>query len=236
MKTLRQIITEAKLVDNLAGELESHYDNNSLDNEQSNVLKAYTRNYASQVNSHLWNRYQGNGHIEDDKEHANNIKTLDSFVNRKRTPKDITVYSSTRHNPKNIEDKDGIVNHPAYFSGSISPHVALRRASFNNKSHVDGERHVIRIVFPKDWKGGGYVGNHSNSRDELEYLAKRGLRMRHTGKIQKIKYNKPKKDAFYWMDKDTSYNQKKALLKTYDGIANYIHVHHMELVPDKKEE
>jgi hypothetical protein len=218
MKTLRQIIEESKLIDGLNSELEQHYNPADYTPDEKDSLKHYTTSRGSSaINNVLWNNHLGEGSEDHETEYLNQHEPhLDSALAKKRTPKAFTVYSATRHNPKNrIFGTDNTLEFPAYTSTSINPEVAFKHAhTTDNQGHY----HAIKFHVPAEFKGAAFLNKDLSSiPSEQEVLLKKGLKARYTGKTTIVKYNEQKK-----------YNMKN------QGESKIIHLHHMTIEHDNE--
>ena len=97
-------------------------------------------------------------------------------------------------------NSEKIVHHPAYLSASLGYRVARGFSQTGEK----GDRHVLAINIPKG-SHGAYIGEHSFSSDEKEFLLPRGSNLKYN-KTEESKYEHP------------SFGMLK------------VHTHHMDLV------
>jgi len=166
---------------NLHDSLLNHY--KPLDDYQhADAVNDYT-GHSRPVNNHLWQQH-GASAIKtgsDETDHEWNIKTLDHVLQAHKTPHPITVFSGIRYDPRKKMNSEGIVHHPAYLSTSISK---LRAKGFGttHENQYDQygirQHHVLKIRVPKGHSG-IYAYNHSQAREEREFILPRGLNLRH---------------------------------------------------------
>lgn len=190
-------------------ELESKHHNMTNYNQHMRSIRDYTGDSTTH-NSTLWRMHTGElpkalaGH--DMREH---IGPLDRALKANKITTDVDTYSSTRHDPRTMKNKNGIVHHPAFLSTSVDPMVAVRKDNNatdteldNGKTRVD--HHILHIPVPKGQKG-FYVGenrDYTKYVHEKELILPRGLKMKHE---YTDTYKHPKHDL-------------------------YLHIHHMSIV------
>ena len=145
---------------NNAKRLEKHYDYDKADVDDIHD------NYGNEsygLNSSLW---KGANHPS--------APIIDDIMNRYKTPKKMVVYSGSANDPRKHMDKEGIVNHPAYLSTSLSHHIAkgFTHSNYDEAGHT--HRHLYRISVPKD-----HPSIFTNAMAEQELILPRNTKLRH---------------------------------------------------------
>jgi len=163
--------------------------------------------YSRELNSYHWDKHQGETDPYLKPEHIDRLEKqtndLDTVLQQKKTPKNLTVHSGIGYDPRAKMNSEGIVHHPAYLSTSFDTNTA-ENFSIRNSEHIDGvhHRHVLKINVPK----GTPSAMHFDGEQEL--VLPRGTNLRH------IKTTKKQGTATHG---EASYK--------------YInHIHHMEVV------
>ena len=156
--------------------LTKHYSALLTNKYHKEHIREYTRN-SSPLNSYHWDKHKNEVGIH--KDYEQNTKNLDNALHSYKSPEDLTVWSSTIHNPEKLKNKEGIVHHPAYLSTSILQHVALDR-DINSTDDSEGNRHhhILKIHVPKE-SHGAYVYHISKIPGEHEFLLPRGSNLKH---------------------------------------------------------
>jgi hypothetical protein len=103
-----------------------------------------------------------------------NIVSLDEALHVHSTPHDFVVFSGIDpEHAKNIISNDR-VQHPAYLSTSLAPHVAASFAKFKPDEKSNGiEGHILKIHVPKGHPG-AFVGHMDATLGEHELILPRG--------------------------------------------------------------
>lgn len=167
MKQLRLIFE-----DEPSDPLSAHYNYSSSEKKQ---LRMYS--VDSSINNDLWNKHQHKHSVYSS--HRVDTAPFDSIVNKHKTPHALTLYSSSRHDPENLKNSEGIVHHPAYLSASTDKNVAHNMIK-NNQYDARGQeyQHIYKIHVPAGHPG-AYVGEHSAMSHEKEFILPRGTNLRH---------------------------------------------------------
>jgi len=157
--------------------LTAHYKH--FDQWHLRKLKKYS-DESEATNNYLWQRHKrrtiGNGHERGGE--SSNVQKLDEATQIHKTPEAMTVYSGVQYDPRKKMNKEGIVHHPAYLSTSLR-HSIAEGFAYNQKD--DGAtRHVLHIHLKKGTTG-AYIGDHSHSPPEREFLLPRGTNLKHQG-------------------------------------------------------
>src|SRR5579863_9772864 len=88
-------------------ELSKHYNFNLPPKETTkNVLRRYT-DTSFGINRHLWQKHLGTEGLEksyDEKKYMPVVDAIDKHLQEYKTPKAMTVYSGTRHDPRINKD------------------------------------------------------------------------------------------------------------------------------------
>jgi hypothetical protein len=145
----------------------------ALDNYQS---------YSKSVNNYHWSKHKNTPYVDSvmtEHDAKKNSEGLDKFINMKKTPSKLVVYSGTKHDPQTMKNSEGIVHHPAYLSTSLDQNVAESFARKNITGYRD--MHMLKIHVPKGHPA-TYVPSSLNnpfSRKEEELVLPRGLNLKH---------------------------------------------------------
>jgi len=170
-----------------ARSLTQHYSGLLTNSKQKNAIKSYTKD-SYPLNHQLWknsphnqdkeNLFGGAGNTQraDLKEVTKHLdKALDSY----RTPHDLTVWSSTTHDPRVEKGSSDYVHHPAFLSTSIYKPVAMDRDINSHRDNQgDTHHHILQIHVPKG-SPGAYIDHVSHNPGEKEFLLPRGLNLRY---------------------------------------------------------
>jgi len=198
--------------------LSKHYNRFNLDEKTIDSIQHYSSD-SSHINGHLWNNYKNKVKSMntvpdyDVKKIQNTIENLDSAMKSHKTPHELTLWSGSKHDPRDWMDKNSIVHHPAYMSTSLVSNKSAQFASYNpkiiDKGNFLGNKHEIRNIYKihvPEGHPGMYIGHISSLSSEREFLLPRGTNLRHI----KTEYHSPDR-----------------------GQYGKIHtkVHHMEVVP-----
>jgi len=201
---------EFEAIHNQHRALSNHYKFSSR--QQLEHIHEYTKNDAAGINNALWNDHENK--TEDAKIHFGpTIRSLDSAMKVHKTPEDMTVYSSSVHDPREKKGSNDVVHHPAYLSTSIDPKIAHQRdmnivhkvADDDDNRFVE-HHNILKIHVPAGSKG-AYVAHHSNYSREKEFILPRGTKLLHHSTDTTIK---PREDN--WSED------------------RHTHVHHMSVV------
>jgi len=127
--------------------LSAHYNYSSSEKKQ---LRMYS--VDSSINNDLWNKHQHKHSVYSS--HRVDTAPFDSIVNKHKTPHALTLYSSSRHDPENLKNSEGIVHHPAYLSASTDKNVAHNMIK-NNQYDARGQehQHIYKIHVQPDTLG-----------------------------------------------------------------------------------
>lgn len=167
-------------------------------------IHAYTQ--GSLTNRYLWNRHLKKQDINKNAEDITN--RLNHSLHFHKTPKDLTVYSSTIHNPEQKKNSEGIMHHPAFISTTIDKDYA---DSWFNKSYEHNEEgkrihHILKIHVPKG-SPGAYVEHFTAVPGQHEFIIPKG---------SNLKYH----------------HTEKLISPSKDDVIN--HYHHVSLEPESK--
>jgi hypothetical protein len=205
MKLLREITSNEDVKANFenANKLMNHYKMNSFPKAEQSAIQNYTHSSVD-MNDYHWRKHKFPGNHEPKKE--TETKHLDSALARHTTPHDLSLYSSTRHDPRTMKNAKGIVHHPAYLSTTIHKPVAMSR-DMNDSTDSNGDHHlhVLKIHAPKG-SPGAYVDHISKHQGEYEHILPRGSNLKYHSTETTSKHNP-------WLDKK-----------------QFTHVHNMELM------
>jgi len=133
-------------------ELMDHYKPHLLSEPHKKIIKNYTSD-SEDMNGYLW-KHRNNPDI-----HAGSpqslpyahIKKLTNIINDHHAPKDIEVWSSTRHDPRKLKDKNDHLYHPAFLSTSHKKIVAESRDQNSVRDkNGDEDLHILHFTIPKD--------------------------------------------------------------------------------------
>ena len=165
----------------LIGRLEKHYKHPEIDHIH---LYNYTAD-SSELNNHLWKSHKGE-EIPDDvnsKFRVRDIDRLSKIMDKHKTPEAMTVWSKSRHDPRELKNKDSVVHHPAFLSTSIRKSYVESARGFGNRNTTkkDGitHHHVFKINVPKGHKGVYIPDEHSVDNQAKEFVLPKGLNMKH---------------------------------------------------------
>ena len=175
------------------------------------------------MNSHLWQQhgksdiYRGMLNVEPHVDLDSHIKNLDYMINSHKTPKSMTVWSGTFHDPRELKDKNDMVHHPAYLSTSLlrntaqnftTRSLAPEKYPYDEKGKKIRNHHILKIHVPEGHHG-IYASGIGYDDSEQEFILPRGTKMKYLRTVKKINNN-----------------------HQYDAIHD--HIHHMEVIPDDK--
>jgi hypothetical protein len=140
--------------DDTISRLETHYSKGS-----QSGLSDYTA--VPTVNKYLWDKHKG-GTTNSDLE--NKVHEMDITLSSKKTPEKLNVWSKSKHDPRELKDKDNIVHHPAFLSTSIRKSVP--ESIYNSRSVVKDKNgvnhhHIYNIEIPKNHPG-AYIPDKVN--------------------------------------------------------------------------
>ena len=186
--------------DNLYKSLRSHYYN--YENIHNKQLHTYIRD-SFPLNYYHWSPSKSEEAGVSKSRLKSQTKILDSAMKAHKTPKGMTVWSGTFHDPRERKNKQGIVRHPAYLSTSIRRIVGETFADIHEDNEVG---HLLKIHVPKGNEG-AYVGHLNYSKGEHEFILPRNTKMR-------------------YLKTDTD----NRIL--YTGREYKQHIHHMEVIPN----
>ena len=167
----------------LEGRLTKHY---SRLGGLGGTLRNYT-NYSGGINSYLWNKHKNtdehkNASADHHETMNSHIEAMDSALKVHKTPEPLTLYSKSRHDPRNLMDKDNIVHHPAYLSTSIQKNVPEHNYRDRNITRTnDGrnEHNFYKINVPKDHPGAYIQDAHSIDKYAKEFVLPRGTKLKY---------------------------------------------------------
>ena len=188
--------------------LSDHY--SKFSSRQLGHIHQYTKNDAMGINHTLWEDHKNKTNTAKDFGPA--IRSLDSAMKVHKTPEDMTVYSSSVHDPREKMGPDKTVHHPAYLSTSIDPEIAHGRdvnAVYRGEglgSKLSEHHNILKIHVPAGSKG-AYVAHHSNYSREKEFILPRGTKLLHHGTDTTFK------------PRENDWNSDR-----------YTHIHHMSVV------
>jgi hypothetical protein len=186
-----------------------HYGGNDHD-----ILKRYTGSLSKYVNTDLWNAHKK----ETDPKlgrFSSEIGQLDKAISAKKAPRNITVYSGVKVDPRKMMNKNKVVHLPGYTSTSYGKHIAEgfgyddEQKSGNPDVHI----HVIRTVIPEGHSAAG-IEHISLNTGEHEIVLPRGLYMKHIKTVRHVK------------------TVKGFPIDNIPDRKEYTHIHHMKIVPD----
>lgn len=170
----------------LGSRLEKHY---KYPENEEKVLNRFTYS-SSELNNHLWNDHkqkrEGYQKNLDDHEEDARIKgvyephNLDKALNRHKTPEDMELFSNSRHDPREIMNKDGVVHHPGYMSASINRNVS-KNLKWNMKYKGKESHHHIWHMNIKKNSPGAYVNHLSNVPGQYEFVLPSGRNYKYNG-------------------------------------------------------
>ena len=205
----------------LSNKLTNHYGDLLKKTEHSKALQSYTvKSYS--INNDLWNNHEKKGEFSPEfAAHSpgsaktaylamkENTRPLDKALKDYKTPHELSVWSSSIHDPRIKKNSEGLMHHPAYLSTSIYKPVAMNR-DINSKEDDSGDyhHHILKIHVPEGHPG-AYVNHISSHPGEYEFLLPRGLNLKHI-------HTDHQKTTIY-----NYYKEKYATKHTY--------IHHMEI-------
>lgn len=191
MKTLKSIL-EGWKEDNSDNKKERN--NKNFDNHNKFVSKHYNKYNSTQqesiyhykegsnINDYLWKSHKGDYrkipyHEKD--EFGYHSEVLDDAMNVHKTPHKMILYSGTRHDPRELMNKEGIVHHPAYLSTSTNRDIAERFSTHNLLPDKGGMRrhHVYKIHVPENQ--GGIAIPNDDEKYENELVLPRDTNMKY---------------------------------------------------------
>ena len=162
MKLLRLILEEEDwkaaqkrrkaIEDDHINTLTKHYA--SVADPHSSTLKDYTQQ-SYPINNALWKAHTGKSMITSNEPQEHKIAAMDKITHLKTTPRDMTVYSKSLHDPRELKNENGIVHHPAFMSTSVKSSLSSGYYADRNVQHKDGEEHhhQYQINVPKGSHG-----------------------------------------------------------------------------------
>lgn len=221
MKTLNQI-TES--VSQYAPILKKMHSPKHYKPEHADALRDYTES-SRDTNDMLWEHHhnnKGKPYIPDQEDiegdGGSHIHHLDNAIKSKLTPKPMTVYSGTKHDPRHMQKSGGMVHHPAYLSTSLDHKIAKNFAKMHGEEDVpdgdeDQHHHILKINVPKGHPH-AYLENGitTNTNEEHEVLLPRALNLKHVKTTTKASIiRRPEKFG--------------------GSLTKYVHTHEMQL-PD----
>jgi len=189
MKKLRVILQEedwkAKVAKQKASEdsniaaLTTHY-------KDADKFSGTFHNYTGEsygINDALWSKHSGKPSIlKNPKNEDAGIGAMDRATHFKTTPKDITVYSRSMHDPRDLKNEEGIVHHPAFLSSSLRKVVPTAYFPDRNVVKKDGiyHHHIYHIDVPAG-SHGVYINDKHNidKRGIHEFVLPKGSNLKH---------------------------------------------------------
>lgn len=141
-----------------------------------NAVKDYTEYDAGATNEHLYSKAAGkrDGRA---KHFKSAIGHLDKATTAFSLSHPLDVYRGTSFNPSE-QVKDGILHLPGFTSTSLSKHSAAGRSRHLHKDRNQmPHKHIIHFRLKPGQKG-LYVGDHSSTPREKEFLLPRNLKAR----------------------------------------------------------
>ena len=157
----------------LKNTLDKHYS----DLPHPNRLKEYG-NSGAYLNNYLWNKHKGDKHVTPlyDKQ----ASEMDEALHKHKTPQEMTVWSKSIHDPRELKNSEGIVHHPAFLSTSVHKHIPEQE--FQHRNTVISKsgakvNNIFKIKVPKDHPG-AYISHVTGSRYS-EFVLPRGTNMKH---------------------------------------------------------
>jgi hypothetical protein len=159
----------------LANKLTNHY--TGLEDHHY-VLHKFTSD-SKDVNSYLWEKHKDKN-LKDLKTEEK-INNIDKTLNIHKTPEDMTVWSKSKHDPRELKNSEGIMHHPAYFSTSIKKSVAEQHFQSRNIVKRDGinHHHIFKINVSKGSKGVYIPDEHSVDFRAKEFLIPHGQKLKY---------------------------------------------------------
>jgi hypothetical protein len=179
MKTFKQYLIESIINDHDL--LTKHYKPLYHDPKSSSLIN-YVGTGSYNMNNRLWTTHKGEPYHDDiDEEYIDeHIKNLHDITTSHQTPKALTVWSGTRHDPRKMMNSEGIMHHPAFLSTSLSKKTAKDFANqgskFDFKTGVRSH-HIMKIKIPKGHPG-YYVGGDGGD-GEHEFILPDATNLKH---------------------------------------------------------
>jgi len=144
-------------------------DKSSIHPDHFNTIFNYTK-YSRTLNSHLWKKEIHGTEIPKNVQSIQN--KLDSAIDTSKKINDsFIVYSGVKNRKSTMPEhlsNFGEVSFPSYISCSSSPRVANEFAEHDD----NGNKHILRIRIPNNFKHGTFIANMSEHPYEKEYLIK----------------------------------------------------------------
>lgn len=150
---------------------------------EQGAIKKYTFD-SGPLNKHLFSIHKSGKPLSP--RHAPLVRDMDSAMSRNKLHKPLTVFSGTHFDPNEEASKNSSrhVHLPAYTSTSLDAPTArvfavthLPYTGRNVRSGEKGVKHVLRIHLPEGHHG-FYIGQHSSSGQEHEFIMPRNTRLR----------------------------------------------------------
>ena len=151
---------------------------------EQGAIKKYTFD-SGPVNKHLFSIHKSSKPLSP--RHAPLVRDMDSALNRHKLHKPLTVFSGTKFDPNEEASKNSSrhVHLPAYTSTSLNAPTARVFAEthvpYKGRNRRTGDpksvQHVLRIHLPEGHHG-FYIGQHSSSGQEHEFIMPRNTRLR----------------------------------------------------------
>jgi hypothetical protein len=157
-----------------------HYSN--FDKDEAKNIERYTIS-SRHLNNHLWEKHKGETTDHDpdeDKMHEKEASDLDSSLTKNKAPESFTVWSKTRHDPRTLMNKEGIVHYPAFTSTSIRRSIA-QNLPWGYTKGEDGKNHhhIIVAKIDEGSNDGAYTDHMSRVSSQGEFTLKRRINMKH---------------------------------------------------------
>lgn len=174
-------------IQQLHKQLSIHYGKPLRMDHNESLNKYFNSAGAEEINNKLWSHYKSKtNETKNNIEKDPYIKPLDAHLDGHKTPSAFTVWSGSRHDPRDWMNKEGIVHHPGYLSTSLHPGVARRFSNYSIDNYGVKNPNILKINIPKNHPG-SYIGHISYHDGEKEFLLPRGTNLRHV----KTDYVKP---------------------------------------------
>lgn len=141
--------------------------------QNKDVFKQYT-SHSTVLNNHLHNNPSESRPSIEFEGRQYNIHDMDNELSHHSLKHELHVYSGVRFNP---EEYIGDSTLPAYTSTTTSKEVAAKFA----KLGLNDQHHIIHMIL-KPGQHGSYIGEHSSSGNENEFLLPRQSKIHITGK------------------------------------------------------
>jgi hypothetical protein len=180
MEGLKQENKISDLSDSLGKHYKKVFDNSS--EGEIYAIDSYMHN-SRPINNYHWKNDKTNSNYETE------TRNLDNILNKEKTPHKLVVYSGTRHDPRQVKDKDNIVNHPAYLSTSIKKGKGGEFARRNKVLDLDNNiehQHLLKIHVPEGHSGVYVAHAGLGMTNEREFLLPRNTKMRYLRTETKI--------------------------------------------------